>query len=96
MGMIEFAILAVAALGLVAPLLPGWRRVAVAVAVFAACDAVLLVEVSRMLAATPEPGPVGRGVVVLFYLPTAVFALACAVRLAFIAGRSVWRRARGP
>jgi hypothetical protein len=88
----ESTIMVLAVLGLVAPLLPRWRPLLLAAAVFLIGDGVLLALVNTQLAAEPNPGPGQRMAVLLAYAPTAAFILSCIVRLLFELARAALRR----
>lgn len=93
--MADALILSAAALGLIAPLLPGWRRVLLVLMLFALVNGVLLYQVHTLLAAEPNPGPAARGFVVLAYLPSAIFLLSCIIRLLFTVVSYARRHIRG-
>ncbi len=90
----ETLIIGLALLGLLAPLLPGWRAVLIATALFAVLDGVVLLQIHDFLATEARPGPGARMGVFIAYVPTIAFLLGCLLRALFMLARTIVRLVR--
>lgn len=92
--MAQTILIAAVVLGVVGPLLRGWRPVLAVLLGFAIVNGWLLYQVRVALETGPDPGPGARGFIVLLYLPSVLCGLSCLLRLLIEAFRFVRRRQR--
>ena len=90
----EKLIAGLAIMGLVVPLLPLWRPVLIALALFALGNGLLLHHIWEFLNAEPNPGPGARAGVIFAFAPTVVFAASCMLRFAFVVFKCATLRVR--